>query len=185
MKFFILMTIFSTVALAKSTSQEKELFAAKISFESKAYELKVAEEQEFIKIKNKKYMSFEEDLTSSNKNLSFLTSSCVEWVYQGSASREESIRLCQSVYGVDCLNFVYQGSASREQSARACQGVSSIECVEFVYQGPLSREQSAQACQDVIDMSCVRFAYEGPASREQAARACQRGPRNPRRPQDC
>lgn len=81
---------------------------------------------------------------------------------------------------MDCVEFVYMGAATREESIRACSGVSNIECVKFVYQGSATREASARACAGVVDMQCVRFAYNGPMNREESARSCgYGGPRPP------
>jgi hypothetical protein len=139
----------------------------KIQLEKQAYDLKIELEKKQLLLSSKNAFSL-----SSLKNA--LADTCVEWVYQGSASREESAEACRGVRSMECLSFVYQGSASRVESAQACRGVINSECLSFVYQGSSSRTESAQACAGVTDMDCVRFVYQGSASRREAAESCGR-----------
>src|SRR5690606_19354510 len=113
----------------------------KQSYEKKAFELKVEMESELVNLKNKS--NFELPFM---KSLSNTNSECIQFVYQGASSREESVRACVGVTSMECVRFVYQGAASREESARACAGVRDMECVRFVYQGSASREESARQC---------------------------------------
>jgi bacterioferritin-associated ferredoxin len=156
--------IFICALLINTTvnASEQLIYATKVKYEEESYFLKLAKESELVNLLGRK-----EPLKTKMQD-----SSCVSWVYQGSASREESVRACQGVRDMDCVRWVYQGSASREESARTCRGVVNMECVRFVYEGPSSREESVRACEGVRDMQCVRFLYQGPSSREQAARSC-------------
>lgn len=129
-------------------AQDQELMDLKTQYEKRAFELKVIEEQEAVRFSHKLDLSFTKSLNNSN---------------------------------MECVNFVYQGASTREESIRACAGVSSMECVRFVYQGASSREESAQACRGVTDMECVNFAYRGPLNRAEAARSCGFGGRRPDR----
>ncbi len=184
MKYLFLILTLSGASFASSSVKEKELFLAKINFEKKAYEFKLAHEKELMK--NKKMSSVTDDTLDSDKDLNFLVQNCIEWVYQSSATRAEAAQACRGVYGLECVNFVYQGPATRVQAAAACQFVKNMECVNFVFQGPATREQSAAACQGVQDMECVRFVFQGTATREEAAKSCQGGRRpDPRGPRDC
>ncbi len=169
---------------------EQKIFLTKANFEQQEFNLKKKKETHLIQVTNKanfKFLSSEHkfnELTSLLSTLDFENLNCVEWVYKGSASRQESVEACRGVFDTVCLEFVYKGSASREESARSCRGVSSKECLDFVYKGSASREESARSCRGVRDMECVEFVYRGSASREESARSCANSRPN-RRPDRC
>ncbi|MBL7670650.1 MAG: hypothetical protein JNM39_09190 [Bdellovibrionaceae bacterium] len=123
---------------AEMTATEAEQYKNKVLLDSKFYALKIAEESKLKK--------------SSNLSLDVLTRTsspsgeCIDWVYQGPASREEAARACRGVILLDCAKWVYQGPASRVEAAMACYGVTDMSCVESVYRGPASRVEAAQAC---------------------------------------
>jgi hypothetical protein len=145
-----ILAILLLCASSLSYGSNQEIQEIKQSYEEKTFEIKLEMERELISLKNKS--SFELPFTKSLPSPN-----------------------------AECIQFVYQGPSSREESARACSGVSNMECVRFVYQGAASREESARACAGVIDMECVRFVYQGPSSREESARQCGRGGRRPDR----
>lgn len=140
MKFALALLMISGLASAASLSQEEKLFNLKEKFNEKAYELKVIQEKEIMKIQNKSVMDlFEAPSTDM---------SCVEFVYKGPGTRQEAIEACRGVYSVECVEFVYQGPGTRIEAAHACRGVTDMECVRFAYQGPGSRIDAARACSD-------------------------------------
>jgi len=166
-----MMLLFFNVAYA---TEAQQLFLEKINLEKQAYDLKIKQENYAIKTSQKE--NFVLNLIGDfNKNLTFSNSECIQWVYQGSSTREQSIEACRGVDNMDCVRWMYQGSSTREQSARACRRLESMECVKWVYQGSATREQSVQACQGVVDMECVRWAYQGSSTRVESARLCADG----------
>lgn len=178
MKFILFVAFFFSPFTFATDGQE--IFELKKQYEDRAYELKIEREKEAVKLQNKEDASLFSflNLKTTNSNME-----CIEFVYRGTATRDQAIRACQGVTSIQCVEFVYRGTSTREESARACQGVRVQECVEFVYRGTATRDQSARACQGVSDMSCVEFAYRGTSSREESARQCSyhrpTPPRNP------
>ena len=148
-------------------------------YEEKAFTLKKTEEKKAIALAGKTdFLFFNEVLKSGSTKMS-----CVEFVYQGSASREEAVEACRGVRSMDCVNFAYKGASNREQSAVLCQNVQTFECVEFLYKGlTTSREEAIRSCRGYVDMKCVNFMYAGTATRFQAVEKCREERRDPR---DC
>jgi len=135
-----ILAILLLCASSLSYASNLEIQLIKENYEKRAFELKVEMENELVTLKNKTNfdLPFTKSLSSNHE--------CVQFVYQGSATREQSVQACIGVSNIECVRFVYQGSATREQSARACVGVRDMECVRFVYQGSATREESARQC---------------------------------------
>lgn len=167
---------------------EEKLFDLKQFYEAQSFELKLQKEKELINILEKKDFHFFSNLTKNSQTISlvekvnFESQECVEWVYRGSATREEAANACRGVNNMSCVEWVYRGSATRTEAAEACRRVESMECAEWVYRGSANREESAAACRGVRDMQCVEWVYRGSATREEAARACSNGRNRPDRP---
>lgn len=137
MKFVLLLCLaFSAQAFASQF--DEQLFLLKESYAEKAHEIKQLQESELM-------------------------------------SQAGKFKMKSMAVAASCVDFVYQGPATRAEAAEACRGVSSMECVEFVYQGPATRVEAAQACRGVRDFSCVEFVYRGPATRVEAAVSCGTG----------
>ena len=147
----------SALSLADSNSLHlQKLYEQKLERDQKMFELKTQLEASHSSQKindslhdSKSLLNFDQtDFPLAGDQIGLLSvgQECAEWVYRGSASREESVRACRGVQTMDCVEWVYRGSASREESARACRGVSDMECVEWVYRGSASRVEAAQAC---------------------------------------
>lgn len=170
------------VAMAsKNIVKDAQLFQVKQNFEEQAFQLKIKKEKEMIEAVGKIDFNFI-NISSLVKQLRSPNMSCAQWVYRGSASREEAMRACRGVRDMKCVEWVYRGSASRVESASACRGRTNMECTEWVYRGSAPRLESVHVCRGVRDMSCVEWVYRGSASRVESAQACQGGGRRPDRP---